>query len=205
MKSTYNLLELLKPLPHFGKADIKQLGEQLEITPATIDTYISRYLRRHDIIKLRRGLYVTTAFFEQHQADVSYTFYLANTMRQPSYVSSWTALQYYNLTTEAVRAVTSVTPKVTRRYQNKAGNFIYQSIRRDLFSGFILGEGDHQFFIATPAKALFDLLYFRTHQFRGLARTVIPVLIDELRIDFDEMPPTEQKRFYELINQHLHE
>ncbi|MBI2120696.1 MAG: hypothetical protein HYT94_03690 [Parcubacteria group bacterium] len=48
--------------------------------------------------------------------------------QKQSFVSSWAALQYYNLATEATHSVTSVTLKVTREYRTKAGNFAYQSI-----------------------------------------------------------------------------
>ena len=134
MKSKKNLLEQLKTLPHFNKNTVHQLGRQLGLKDSTVDTYISRFLKYKDILQLKNGLYVTTDFFEKNRSDVSYSFYLANIIRTPSYVSSWAALQYYNLATEAIHSITSITPKVTREYQTKAGNFAYQSIKKDLFS-----------------------------------------------------------------------
>ena len=156
MKSKKNLLEQLKALPHFNKNTVHQLGRQLELKDSTIDTYISRFLKYKDILQLKNGLYVTTDFFENNRSDVSYSFYLANIIRTPSYVSSWAALQYYNLATEAVNSITSITLKVTREYQTKAGNFAYQSIKKDFFSDFSLVKGKFDFYIASPAKALFD-------------------------------------------------
>jgi len=205
MKSRKNLIEQLKFLPHFGKSTIYQLGIQLGLKDSTVNTYISRFLRCKEIIQLKRGMYVSTDFFEENKNDVSYLFYLANIIRTPSYVSSWTALQYYNLTTEAIRSVTSVTLKVTRDYQIKPGNFSYQSIKKELFSGFSLTKGKFDFFIASPSKALFDLLYFKTHQFRGITLEKIKALIEELRIDIDEMDKTEQKKFYKMIKKYFHE
>jgi predicted transcriptional regulator of viral defense system len=120
-------------------------------------------------------------------------------------VSSWTALQYYDLTTEAILTITSVTPKITRTYQTKAGTFTYQSINRKLFGDFSLVKGTFEFFIATPSKALFDLLYFRTHQFRGTSRDKVMALIEELRIDFDEMNVAEQKKFHAMLTPFIHE
>ena len=114
-------------------------------------------------------------------------------------MSSWAALQYYNLTTEAIHSVTSVTTKVTRNYRTKAGNFIYQSMKKDLFSDFYLAKGKFDFYIAPPSKALFDLLYFRTRQFRGVKLEMINEIIEELRIDFDEMDKIEQEKFYLMI------
>jgi len=144
-------------------------------------------------------------FFNNNRNDISYSFYLANIIRTPSYVSSWAALQYYNLTTEAIHSITSVTPKVTRDYRTKAGNFAYQSINKKLFSDFSLVKGKFDFFIASPPKALFDLLYFRTNQFRGVPAEKIKALVEELRIDIEEMDKEEQTKFYAMIKKYFHE
>ncbi len=197
MKSKKNLLEQLKSLPHFNKNTIYQLGTHLGLKDSTVDTYISRFLKYKEIIPLKKGLYVSTDFFEKNKMDISYSFYLANIIRTPSYVSSWAALHYYNLATEAIHSITSITPKVTREYQTKAGNFSYHSIKKDLFSDFSLVNGKFDFYISSPSKALFDLLYFRTNQFRGVSLENIKLLVEELRIDIDEMDKTEQKKFYE--------
>src|SRR3989338_4384757 len=141
MKSKKNLLEQLNNLPHFTKSTVYQLGSQLGLKNSTVNTYISRFLKRKEILPLKRGLYISANFFANNKGDISYPFYLANVIRTPSYVSSWAALQYYNLTTEAIRSITSVTPKVTRDYETKAGTFAYQSINRNLFSDYSLAKG----------------------------------------------------------------
>ena len=210
MKSKKNLLEQLKSLPYFGKNSVYQLGLQLGLKDSTVDTYISRFLKYKEIIQLKKGLYVSADFFEKNRTDISYSFYLANIIRTPSYVSSWAALQYHNLATEAIHSITSVTSKVTRDYQTKAGNFAYQSIRKDLFSGFSLIKGKpaspagrFDFYIASPSKALFDLLYFRTRQFRGVKMETIKALIEELRVDIGEMEKMEQGKFYSMIKKFI--
>jgi len=205
MKSKNNLIEQLKTLPHFSKNTVYQLGIQLGLKDSTVDTYISRFLKYKEIYRLKNGLYVSADFFDKNKNDISYSFYLANILRTPSYISSWAALQYYNLTTEAVHSITSVTQKVTREYQTKAGNFAYQSINKELFSDFSLVKGKFDFFIASPAKALFDLLYFRTNQFRGVSMENIKPMIGELRIDIDEMGKEEQGKFYSMIKKYSNE
>ena len=205
MKSKKNLLEQLNILPHFSKSTICQLGSQLGLKNSTVNTYISRFLKRKDILPLRRGLYVSADFFANNKSDISYSFYLANIIRMPSYVSSWTALQYHNLTTEAIRSITSVTSKVTRDYEAKAGTFSYQSIKKELFSDYLLVKGKFDFFVASPSKALFDLLYFRTHQFRSIKFDDVEKIVEELRIDISEMSEGERKSFYEKVKTHLHE
>lgn len=203
MKSRKNLLEQLKNLPYFGKDTVRQLGGQLGLKDTTVDVYISRFLKFKEIFKLRRELYISADFYNKNKADVSYQFYLANILRKPSYVSSWAALQYYNLTTESIHGITSVTQKPTRTYDTKIGSFFYRSIQKELFTDFSSASGKFNFFIASPAKALFDMLYFKTRQFRGVKAGNIKPLIEELRIDFDEMDRVEQDKFYEMIKKHI--
>ena len=205
MKSKKNLLEQLDNLPHFTKSTIYQLGSQLGLKEASVTTYISRFLKRKEILPLKRGLYISANFFAKNKGDISYSFYLSNVIRTPSYVSSWAALQYYNLTTEAIRLITSVTPKVTRDYETRAGTFSHQSIQKGLFSDYSLVKAKFDFFIASPSKALFDLLYFRTRQFRGVKFNDVKKMVDELRIDIDEMDETERNKFYEKVKTYIHE
>ena len=205
MKSKSNLLEQLKSMPHFSKDTVYQLGKQLGLKDPTINVYISRFLKYKDIIQLKRGLYVSTDFFDKNRNDISYPFYLANIIRTPSYISSWAALQYYNFTTEAIRSITSVTLKVTKDYETKAGTFSYQSIKKDLFLDYSIAKGKFDFFIASPSKALFDLLYLRTRQFNNLSVAQIKAMVSELRIDIDEMSKEEQEKFHSMINKYSHE
>lgn len=211
MKSKKNLLEQLKSLPHFSKDSLYQLGKQLGLADTTVDTYISRFLKRKEILQLKKGLYISTDFFNKNKGNISYAFYLANIIRTPSYISSWSALQFYNLATEAIYGITSVTPKVTRSYNTKAGNFTYQSIKEELFLDFFLKEGklgspdSFNFFIASPAKALFDLIYFKTRQFRGVGSKDIKALVEGLRIDIEEMDKKERTNFYTMVKKHLND
>lgn len=204
MKGSRNLLEQLKSLTYFNKVVICQLSKQYELKNSTVDTYISRFLKHKEIFQLKNGLYVAADFFNRNKSDITYSFYLANILRTPSYVSSWAALQYYNLTTESVYTITSITPKVTRDYKTKIGTFSYQSIKKELFSDFSLVKEKFDFFIASPSKALFDLLYFKTHQFRGVRFEDIKVLVEELRIDIEEMGEKDKDVFYTMIKKYLH-
>jgi predicted transcriptional regulator of viral defense system len=203
MKYRAAIIEQLNAQAFFEKRAVRQLGEQFGLKSTTIDAYISQSIRRKEILPLRRGLYVATDFYDAHKGEVSYSFYLANVLRRPSYVSSWAALQYYNLTTEVIRTTTCVTAKVTRDYRTKVGTFSYQSIQKRLFAGFTLERGTFDFYIATPAKALFDLLYFRTRQFRGITLGAIDHYVQELRIDLDEMDDRERQTFYTLVQHAL--
>lgn len=204
MKYRYILLEQLKSLPYFSKKTVYQLSEQHGLKKTTVDAYISQSLKHKEILRLKNGLYVSADFYGKNQSDASYLFYLANILRTPSYVTSWTALQYYNLTTEAIHNISCATLKVTRSYTTKIGNFAYQSIQKNLFCDFISVHGKFDFFIASPAKALFDLLYFKTGQFRNLSFENILDLVKELRIDIEEMSAEEQNNFFSMVKHYTH-
>jgi hypothetical protein len=118
-------------------------------------------------------------------------------------VSSWSALDYHGLATESIRAITSVSINATTKHDTKPGLFFYQKIKPELFEGFTLIVEKHEYYIASPSKALFDLLYLKTWQFRGFTVERVRPLIDSLRIDLDDMEPDEQDKFWILIKRHL--
>lgn len=192
------IIDQLKRFPYFKKETIKQLCTKHNLSSFVLNSYIHKAIKREEIISLKRGLYVTKDFYEKHISDLGYRYFLANIIREPSYISSWTALSYYGMTTDVVKATISVTPKTTRKYSNKAGGFIYHSIKEDLFSDFRLmkSKSGFRFLIASPAKALFDLIYLRTNQFR----TQKDNIIKDLRIETNEMSRTEIKKFKILLN-----
>lgn len=203
MKYREILLNQLKLQPYFDKEAVYQLSKQFNLKSTTVDTYISRSLKRKDIIPLKNGLYISADFYDKNKGNISYFYFLANILRKPSYISSWTALQYYNLATEAIHTISSVTLKVTRGYKTKISAFSYQSVKESLFSEFSLVKDKFDFFIASPAKALFDLLYFKTRQFKGLKFKDIDILIEELRINIDEMDGEERKKFYSMVKDYF--
>jgi len=76
-------------------------------------------------------------------------------------VSLQSALEYHDLIPEYVPSVTSITTGRPEELLTPLGTFIFKHIKKALFSGYQsidLGEGQSAF-IATPEKALMDLLY----------------------------------------------
>jgi predicted transcriptional regulator of viral defense system len=203
VKCRENIIEQFKNQPYFTREAFFQISKECNVKDTTVRSYLVRSLARKDIIQLKRGFYVTTDFYNKNKNDISYIFYLANVLRGPSYVSSWTALQYYNLTTEIINTITSVSEKVTRDYITKISTFSYHSINEKLFSDFILVKEKFEFFIATPSKALFDLIYFRTKQLRGIKLEEIDSIVESLRIDIEEMDKEEKNKFYKLVKEYI--
>jgi predicted transcriptional regulator of viral defense system len=88
--------------------------------------------------------------------------YIANKLREPSYLSMEYALSYYSLIPETVFWRTSVSAKKTKKISGFLGNFSYQQIKSNLFFGYTLSRiNKTSFKIAEPEKALLDFLYLR--------------------------------------------
>ena len=109
------------------------------------------------IVSLRQGWYAFADYLQQPD----YARYFAGKICAPSYISLHTALSFYGIIPEAVVEITSVTTQKTCRYENTFGQFSYQTIRPRLFWGFepkMMRDG-RQYMMATPEKAIIDLLY----------------------------------------------
>lgn len=109
------------------------------------------------IVSLRQGWY---AFADCLQMP-DYARFFAGKICAPSYISLHTALSFYGIIPEAVVEITSVTTRKTCRYDNAFGQFSYQTVRPRLFWGFepkTMRDGK-QYMMATPEKAVIDLLY----------------------------------------------
>jgi hypothetical protein len=206
-----NIISQLEDKPYFTKNTFFDLAKIFGVKETTINSYITKSIANKEIVPLMRGVYVTRLFYEKNKHDRSYLFYLANVLRGPSYVSSWSALQYYNLTTEIINIVTSVTIKVTRQFDTKLGTFSYQSMCKDFFRDFVFykseshqrdnpGDEKFEFFIAEPSKALFDLIYLKSNQLKGMSIDDVILMVKGLRIDIDEMDKIEKDKFFEMVN-----
>jgi len=126
--------------------------------PADLGRQLSRWVKSGNLIQLRRSLYVLS---ERHQKTRPHPFFVANRLKRASYVSLQSALEYHGLIPEYVPSVTSITTGRPEELVTPLGSFIFKHIKRVLFSGYQhidLGEGQSAF-IATPEKALLDLLY----------------------------------------------
>jgi predicted transcriptional regulator of viral defense system len=122
---------------------------------------ITRWVKNGYIIKLKRGLYAFAECIQERDMSLM----IANQITTPSYISLHYALAYYGMIPETIVQLTSVTTQKTARYENATGIYTYQTINPRLFFGYQLVSITHThsngrtYMIATPEKALLDLLY----------------------------------------------
>ncbi|MEL6720352.1 MAG: hypothetical protein AAFP82_16715, partial [Bacteroidota bacterium] len=87
-------------------------------------------------------------------------YYVANRIYFPSYISLHTALNWYGFIPEGVFSITSVSTKKTNEFRTPLGNFVYKKVKPSIYFGYSLQTIQNRVFkIATPAKAILDILY----------------------------------------------
>ncbi|MBD3366470.1 hypothetical protein GF360_04005 [candidate division WWE3 bacterium] len=137
----------------FGKADRAQM---------------SRWENKGWLQRLTEGIYT----FPKTDIDIHL---LSNEIR-PSYISLEYALSYYGIIPDIAQTVTCVSTMTSTTIETPVGTFIYKKIKPELFRGYVLKPSTYtadkvksiaapnttaEFKIATPEKALFDLVYLR--------------------------------------------
>jgi predicted transcriptional regulator of viral defense system len=131
-----------------------------DVDPADVRRQLSRWAMAGRIYQLRRGLYALAPPFQKVKP---HPFVVANRMVRGSYVSLQSALAHDGLIPEYVPVVTSVTTGRPARWETPLGVYEFRHIKTDLFCGYRLVDlgGGQKAFLATPEKALLDLVYLQ--------------------------------------------
>ena len=139
-----------------------------------------------DIIRLKPGLYVVRPSVSGDRVN---EFLVANHLHGPSYVSMQTALRYYGLIPEHVVEIISMTPKRANSFSNKIGHFRYVHCTDTYFPIGItmVNDGNASFMIASPEKALCDLLTYTPNVNLRYTSEIKAYLEQNLRIDRDDI------------------
>lgn len=129
-----------------------------DVNPADVRRQLSRWVRDGRLYQLRRGLY---AFAPPFQKVRPHPFVIANRIAPASYVSCQSALAHYGLIPEYVPVTISVTTARPGRRETPLGVYEFHHIQPALWRGYRLTDlgGGQRAFLATPEKALIDLIY----------------------------------------------
>ena len=150
------------------------------------------------IIRLKRGLYVVNP---EHSGRTLSSELIANHLYTPSYISMSTALRYYGLIPEAVYVHQSMTVKHSRSFQTPVGSYDYKYISREAFSIGVrsMHKGDYAFLIASPEKALCDLIANSSKVNLRYMKDVEIYLEQDIRMDMDEFYKMDETIFKDYI------
>lgn len=131
-----------------------------DIDPNDVRRQLSRWTQAGRLYQLRRGLYTLAPPFQKVKP---HPFVIANRMVPSSYVSLQSALAYYDLIPEYVPVTTSVTTARPARWDTPLGSFEFRHVKVELLRGYRLTDlgGNQQAFVATPEKALLDLIHLQ--------------------------------------------
>jgi predicted transcriptional regulator of viral defense system len=186
-----NFLEILLnwSKPYISGTDLHYI---LDKSPASRQAIIKRTIHKGYLIPIRRDLYL----IKNSKKTLLNSFEIAPIIYGPSYVSFESALSYHGWIPEAVRTTTCASVKRAKEFETPVGIFSYEHIPIKIFS---FGVEQHQqgpitLFIASPVKALADIIYARKRIW-----TSIDDLFEDLRIDIESFQNSDKKVFIELI------
>jgi predicted transcriptional regulator of viral defense system len=199
------LLKLTRGLPYFFT--VKDVQTLLNIKAASARVLCNRYVKNEVFVRLRRNLYMQESTFRHHVG--AKLFPLMAEMFPRSYISFTSALRYHGVLHGMPIGVEAMSP--TRTWED---HILYQHFKlyrlpKKYFFGFHKDKAG--FTIATPEKALLDLLYLYS---LGRYTHYIPFRhINLERIDFKKLfelsevyPPRTQKllsRLYARFSKRL--
>jgi predicted transcriptional regulator of viral defense system len=131
-----------------------------DVDPADARRQLYRWTRAGRIYRLRRDLYALAPPFQKVKP---HPFLVANRIARGSYVSRQSALAHYGFIPEYVPVVTSVTTSRPALWETPLGSYDFRHLKVEMFCGYQLLElgGRQQAFVATPEKALLDLVYLQ--------------------------------------------
>ncbi len=129
-----------------------------DVDPDHVRRQLTRWTQAGRVYQLRRGLY---ALAPPYQKVKPHPFLIANKLLHGSYVSCQSALAFYDLIPEYTPVVVSVSAGRTNRRNTPLGSFMFRHIHRKHFWGYRMQPVSYgqQALIATPEKALLDLIY----------------------------------------------
>jgi predicted transcriptional regulator of viral defense system len=129
-----------------------------DVDPADVRRQLSRWVTRGHLVQLRRGLYTLAPPYRKTEP---HPFLVANRLVRGSYVSLQSALAHHGLIPEHVPVTTSITTGRPQHRESALGSFTYHHCSPDRLTGYALEKlgGDQEALVATPAKALADLIH----------------------------------------------
>ena len=134
--------------------DLALIVQRFDERREAIRVQLSRWMKQGRLIGLRRGMYTLPGAYRCGPLSPET---LANQLYRPSYLSGLWALGYYDMIPERVVLLTSVTPRVPRRFENPFGVFEYRCVKQDAFFGYVtVRSRGRDVLVATPEKALLD-------------------------------------------------
>jgi predicted transcriptional regulator of viral defense system len=171
----------------------RDIAALLQVSTSNATTILRRLALKGMIAHLSRGRWLVNEKIDR--------FALPELISAPypAYVSMQSALFHHGLIEQIPSVVYAVTPARPRRLQTPLGTISFHRMPPELFKGFELSpRSDAK--IATPEKALFDLLYLapgRSRVFSNQPELTIPRRFHWLRLkEYTKLVKSTARRAY---------
>lgn len=163
---------------------------------------IRALLKTGALIRVKKGLYV----FGHNAALGPYcNEHLANLIYGPSAISLEYALSFYGLIPERVEEITSITLGRNKNFITPIGRFSYRYLSPTKYSFAITqcSIAGRNVLIATPEKAICDILYFNITCFKH-KKDLIQHLHENLRLERGELKKLDLTLIHMLKSHYQH-
>jgi predicted transcriptional regulator of viral defense system len=171
-------LHTLVKTPIFTTQQVKSIFR--DVNSSNVLVQLNRWSKNNEIIRLKRGLYI----FKDVKVE---EYAIAQALYNPSYVSLESALNHQGIIPDIPETLTSVCSTTPRTFETPLGKYRFSRIQPKLFFGYTLISDSNSgllYHIASPAKALLDLIYIRNYR-----------SITDLRVDWTAISKTEIKKY----------
>jgi hypothetical protein len=162
--------------------------------------FITRLVKKGDLIRLKNGFFVIAEKIQK--SPVPYN-QIGNLLYGPSYLSFEWALSYYNMIPEGVYVVTSTSATKSKSYTTSLGTFDYHYLSHRRYAIGIDQQKNFagNFLIATPEKALADLIHFKSRNLEN-SKDMLIDLVEARRIEEDTLKNLNKNHLLEIAKQY---
>ena len=162
----------------------------------SIAHYISNKEHSGEIIRLKQGLYVVSPEVSGMAIN---NLLIANSLYGPSYVSFQTALGFYGLIDDVVQTTISASFRLNKQYNTPVGRFEYIQLPSAYYPiGITQAQSENMpFLIASPEKAMCDLIIRTPKLLFRSKRDAITYLEEDLRFDIESLSSMDISIFQE--------
>jgi predicted transcriptional regulator of viral defense system len=165
---------------------------------------ITELLRAHALVRVKKGLYV---FGPDIAREPYHLETLANLIYGPSAISLEYALAFYGFIPERVATITSVTNKRNKYFSTPVGEFSYRYLHPDKYAvglNRVLLNEKYPILIATPEKALADVLVLSTPKKLKNLTQLETYLLQDLRMDTEQLALLNLEGMQEIASVYHH-
>jgi predicted transcriptional regulator of viral defense system len=139
-----------------GVASTAEVARQLQLSGEAAAKVLARLEADGLVRRVRRGLWLLNVAGDPRAVAAHLT------APYPAYISRWSALSEHGMLDQIPRAITAVSLDRAQTIQTMVGRFEISHIQPELYGGAV--DDPRGFALASPEKALFDLVYLQMIQ-----------------------------------------